>query len=141
MYAVNGKSPNVGISGYKVSKDDNIILYYVDDWSNAKVPTVEDPADNQKAADAVIKKISEIGEVTESSENLIKEARASYDALTDAQKELVTNYDVLVQAEAQLENIKDNAVSTKFTLVGDDVHGTKIHTSYTRWISNNYNAG
>ncbi|MBD9202967.1 MAG: DUF4430 domain-containing protein [Eubacterium ventriosum] len=136
MYAVNGKSPNVGISGYKVSKDDNIILYYVDDWSNAKVPTVEDPADNQKAADAVIKKISEIGEVTESSENLIKEARASYDALTDAQKELVTNYDVLVQAEAQLENIKDNAVSTKFTLVGDDVHGTKIHTSYTRWISN-----
>lgn len=136
MYAVNGKSPNVGISDYKVSKDDNIILYYVDDWSNAKVPTVEDPADNQKAADAVIKKISEIGEVTESSENLIKEARASYDALTDAQKELVTNYDVLVQAEAQLENIKDNAVSTKFTLVGDDVHGTKIHTSYTRWISN-----
>lgn len=136
MYAVNGKSPNVGISGYKVSKDDNIILYYVDDWSNAKVPTVEDPADNQKAADAVIKKISEIGEVTESSENLIKEARASYDALTDTQKELVTNYDVLVQAEAQLENIKDNAVSTKFTLVGDDVHGTKIHTSYTRWISN-----
>ncbi|MBD9054978.1 MAG: DUF4430 domain-containing protein [Eubacterium ventriosum] len=136
MYAVNGKSPNVGISGYKVSKDDNIILYYVDDWSNAKVPTVEDPADNQKAVDAVIKKISEIGEVTESSENLIKEARASYDALTDAQKELITNYDVLVQAEAQLENIKDNAVSTKFTLVGDDVHGTKIHTSYTRWISN-----
>ena len=136
MYAVNGKSPNVGSSGYKVSKDDNIILYYVDDWSNAKVPTVEDPADNQKVADAVIKKISEIGEVTESSENLIKEARASYDALTDAQKELVTNYDVLVQAEAQLENIKDNAVSTKFTLVGDDVHGTKIHTSYTRWISN-----
>lgn len=136
MYAVNGKSPNVGISGYKVSKDDNIILYYVDNWSDAKVPTVEDPADNQKAADVVIKKISEIGEVTESSENLIKEARASYDALTDAQKELVTNYDVLVQAEAQLENIKDNAVSTKFTLVGDDVHGTKIHTSYTRWISN-----
>lgn len=136
MYAVNGKGPSVGISGYKVSKDDNIILYYVDDWSNAKVPTVEDPADNQKAADAVIKKISEIGEITESSENLIKEARASYDVLTDAQKELVTNYDVLVQAEAQLENIKDNAVSTKFTLVGDDVHGTKIHTSYTRWISN-----
>lgn len=136
MYAVNGKGPSVGISGYKVSKDDNIILYYVDNWSDAKVPTVEDPADNQKAADVVIKKISEIGEVTESSENLIKEARASYDALTDAQKELVTNYDVLVQAEAQLENIKDNAVSTKFTLVGDDVHGTKIHTSYTRWISN-----
>lgn len=135
MYAVNGKSPNVGSSGYKVSKDDNIILYYVDDWSNAKVPTVEDPADNQKVADAVIKKISEIGEVTESSENLIKEARASYDALTDAQKELVTNYDVLVQAEAQLENIKDNAVSTKFTLVGDDVHGTKAHTSYTNWIN------
>ena len=32
--------------------------------------------------------------------------------------------------------MKRHAVSTKFTLVGDDVHGTKIHTSYTRWISN-----
>ena len=94
----------------RLAKTIILILYYVDDWSNAKVPTVEDPADNQKAADVVIKKISEIGEVTESCENLIKEARASYDALTDAQKELVTNYDVLVQAEAQLEKIKDNAV-------------------------------
>ena len=98
---------------------------------------------DQEAADKVAKLIDDIyvQERTDKTDEQCEAAKAAWDKLTDAQKELVTNYDVLVQAEAQLENIKDNAVSTKFTLVGDDVHGTKIHTSYTRWISNNYNAG
>ena len=56
-----------------------------------------------------------------------------YDA---AQKKLVTNYDVLDEAELQLEIIKGTAVTTKFSLVGDDVHGSSGHVSYSTWIAN-----
>ena len=42
-----------------------------------------------EAVTAVIDKISAIGDVTLESEDAIKEARTAYDALTDAQKELV----------------------------------------------------
>ena len=48
-----------------------------------------------EAVTAVIDKISAIGDVTLESEDAIKEARTAYDALTDAQKELVSNKDVL----------------------------------------------
>ena len=45
-----------------------------------------------QAADAVEKLIDAIGTVTLDSEEAIKAARGAYDALTDAQKELVGNY-------------------------------------------------
>ena len=60
-----------------------------------------------KAAEEVINKISAIGDVTLESEDAIKEARAAYDALTDAQKELVSNKDVLEKAETTLKELKD----------------------------------
>ena len=44
--------------------------------------------------------------VTKNDEAKIKAARAAYDALTDKQKELVTNYDDLVSAEKKLADIK-----------------------------------
>ena len=60
-----------------------------------------------KAAEEVTNKISAIGDVTLESEDAIKEARTAYDALTDAQKELVSNKDVLDKAEATLKELKD----------------------------------
>ena len=60
-----------------------------------------------KAAEEVTNKISGIGDVTLESEDAIKEARTAYDALTDAQKELVSNKDVLEKAETTLKELKD----------------------------------
>ena len=60
-----------------------------------------------KAAEEVTNKISAIGDVTLESEDAIKEARTAYDALTDAQKELVSNKDVLEKAETTLKELKD----------------------------------
>ena len=62
---------------------------------------------NLKAAEEVTKKINAIGDVTLESEDAIKEARTAYDALTDAQKELVSNKDVLEKAETTLKELKD----------------------------------
>ena len=61
---------------------------------------------NQAAADAVIAKIDAIGTVTLESKAQIDIARDAYDALTDAQKELVTNYETLKAAEAEYAALK-----------------------------------
>ncbi len=62
-----------------------------------------------KAADAVEKLIDAIGTVTLDSEEAIKAARDAYDALTDAQKELVENYQTLLDAETKLAQLKKDA--------------------------------
>lgn len=61
------------------------------------------------AADGVEKLIDAIGTVTLDSEEAIKAARGAYDALTDAQKELVGNYQTLLDAEAKLAQLKKDA--------------------------------
>ena len=62
-----------------------------------------------QAAYAVEKLIDAIGTVTLNSEKAIKAARGAYDALTDAQKELVGNYQTLLDAEAKLAQLKKDA--------------------------------
>ena len=62
-----------------------------------------------QAADAVEKLIDAMGTVTLDSEEAIKAARDAYDALTDAQKELVGNYQTLLDAEAKLAQLKKDA--------------------------------
>ena len=59
-----------------------------------------------QAADAVEKLIDAMGTVTLDSEEAIKAARDAYDALTDAQKELVGNYQTLLDAEAKLADLQ-----------------------------------
>ena len=72
-----------------------------------------------KAADQVSKNITNIGTVTLESEDAIKEARTAYDALTDAQKELVSNKDVLEKAEKDLADLKAaDQVSKNITNIG-----------------------
>lgn len=62
--------------------------------------------EDQAAADRVKDLIDAIGAVTLDSEKAIKAARAAYDALTDLQKKLVTNYQKLVDAESALAYLK-----------------------------------
>ncbi len=59
-----------------------------------------DPED-QQATDTVIELISALGESP--AQEAVTAARAAYDALTDAQKALVTNYDVLLAAEQTVQ--------------------------------------
>ena len=68
-------------------------------------------AADQAAADEVIAKIDAIGEVeyTDASKSKIEAARDAYDALTGAQKELVTNYDRLTAAETLYADLKADA--------------------------------
>ena len=68
-------------------------------------------AADQAAADAVKEKINAIGEVeyTDACKAMIDEASDAYDALTEAQKALVTNYDVLEAAEACYNELKEAA--------------------------------
>ena len=54
---------------------------------------------DQAAAQEVMDLIDAIGTVTADSGEAIQSARKAYDSLTDAQKELVSNYDVLLTAE------------------------------------------
>ena len=64
---------------------------------------------DQKAADDVMEKINEIGEVTLDSKTAIEAARAAYNALTPDQKPLVENYNVLTDAEAELARLEAEA--------------------------------
>lgn len=74
-------------------------------------------------ADAVEVKIDTIGTVTSESKTAIEEARAAYNALSDAQKALVSNYAVLTAAEEALTDIQQDieaadAVEEKINAIG-----------------------
>ncbi|UKK57193.1 MBG domain-containing protein [Prevotella communis] len=101
-------------------------------YDNLKA-AAEKAAADQLAADAVIGKISAIGEVayTTESKALIDAAREAYNALTDAQKALVTNLETLTTAETTYANLKAaaekaaadkeaaDAVIAKITAIGE----------------------
>ena len=73
------------------------VIYYVNLKTQAQ-------ADEDAVAD-VIAKIDAIGKVTKDSGSSIKAARKAYDALSDAQKELVTNYQTLLDAEKSYKKL------------------------------------
>ena len=79
----------------------------------------EQPNKDQEAADAVAAQIEALGTVTLQSESAIKAARGAYDALTDAQKALVTNYETLTAAEGRLQELKKEA-ETPVVPAGDN---------------------
>ncbi len=70
---------------------------------------------DQSAANTVIQKINAIGAVTKDSGSAISSARRSYDALTDAQKKLVSNYAVLSKAESDFAALSAPADDFPFT--------------------------
>ena len=65
-------------------------------------------AEDAVLAEAVIKAINEIGTVTLERATEIYTAREAYDALTENQKKLVTNYELLQKAEEEYKNIAGN---------------------------------
>ena len=71
---------------------------------------------DKAAAETVDKQIGNLGEVTKESEEAIKAARASYDALTDAQKALVTKLSVLTAAEEKLAALNGGSTEKKITV-------------------------
>lgn len=77
--------------------------------AEAEFVKLQKDAADKAAADAVIEKIEAIGTVTLEDEAAIAAARAAYNALTDAQKALVTNYETLTAAEAELAVLKEAA--------------------------------
>ena len=77
------------------------------------------PSEDEVAATAVAAQIEAIGTVTLQSESAIKAARGAYDALTDAQKALVTNYETLTAAEGRLQELKKEA-ETPVVPAGDN---------------------
>jgi hypothetical protein len=66
-------------------------------------------AADKAAADAVAEKIAAIGTVTKDSKAAIEAARAAYNALSDEQKTLVTNYETLTTAEKTLADLNKPA--------------------------------
>ena len=65
-----------------------------------ELPGTENYKYEEAAAANVINAINQIGDVSGGSGEVIANARALYDSLTDTQKPFVSNYDVLLQAEA-----------------------------------------
>ncbi len=73
--------------------------------SSGSLPANAAGVSDSAAAAAVDKIIDAIGTVTANSKDKIASARAAYDKLTDAQKQLVKNYDTLVKAETELAKL------------------------------------
>ncbi len=83
--------------------------------AEAKYAELTKAAADEAAANAVEEKIAAIGTVTLDSKDAIQAARAAYDALTDAQKELVDNYQLLTDAETAyaelVKTVEDEAAA------------------------------
>lgn len=99
-----------------------------DPYKTAKktLETAEETFANLKSPDEkVVILINAIGEVTADSGNDILAARRAYDALTDAEKALVTNYETLTKAETDYTTIqaaqtaKLEALDTIYTATGN----------------------
>lgn len=112
MYTFNGTHPNRGVSAYYLKDNAKIVLHYTDDYTYeeggknyGKTPGSED------AAKEVIDLIKKIGTVayTDACKSRIDAARKAYDALTEAEKELVTNLKTLESAETKYEELKKAA--------------------------------
>lgn len=79
---------------------------------------------DKNAAQSVIDQINDLGEITADSANIISTVRAAYDALTDEQKELVTNYKTLTDDEEKLKSKQDekaNEVNQKELATNNEI--------------------
>lgn len=103
MYTVNGSHPNVGVSARYVKNGDVIVLHYTDDYTYEEGGNNynKQPTQDNSAVQSVIDLINKIGTVknTAESKQRIDAARKAYNALTDAQKRMVSNLQKLVDAE------------------------------------------
>ena len=112
MYTFNGTHPNRGVSAVYLRDKAEIVLHYTDDY------TYEEGGENygknpgsEDAAKQVVDLIKKIGTVayTDACKARIDAARKAYDALTEAEKKLVTNLKTLESAETKYEELKKAA--------------------------------
>ena len=94
----------------------------------ALVAAAEQAEIDAAAAKGVEDLINAIGEVTLQSESAVNAARAAYDALTDTQKALVTNYETLTAAETRLAELIAAAASLTLDANGGTVNGSATYT-------------
>ena len=99
MYTLNGKYPMLGVSQQYLNDGDVIVFHYTDDYTLEAADMGPAP-EEKKTADEVIALINAIGVVDLTKGDVIAKARAAYDALSAADKKLVTNYQTLLDAEA-----------------------------------------
>ena len=145
MYTLNGKHPGLGVNQQTLVSGDKVVFHYTDDYrkeegstsgsgtttgsTTGSTGTVSGYTNyittttntvNTESAESVDRLIEDIGEeITLDSEAKILAARAAYDKLTDAQKELVEKYDVLVAAEAELAQLKGEVSEDIYLITGD----------------------
>ena len=89
--------------------------------------------DYSEAAQKVMGMIAAIGEVTKDSGPAIKAARDAYDALTPAQKTMVTNYGDLVAAETKYAALPKDEGKMAFT----DVSASDYYFDAVQWAVEN----
>ncbi len=107
----------------------------VGEWTQIIFKTAANDQD-AAAAQAVTDLIDAIGTpVTLASETAIVAARTAYDKLTDAQKELVSNYDVLVAAEEALADAKYAAAWQGWTYYDNKYYDVSYgdYTGSSQW--------
>lgn len=90
--------------------------------------------------DAVIKLINAIGTVSENSGSAISAARSGYDALTDTQKKLVTNYNKLTQAEQVFSSLPSVGDKLPFTDMNGHWAYDAVSYAYKNSLMNGVNA-
>lgn len=109
------------LSTFAVDDMDEADLMYEDEVAFVKYTSVSEKVEintketemavkaNKDAAQAVNDQIQAVGEVTLDSESAITAARTAYDALTDEQKQYVTNAQLLTDQENTLASLKAEA--------------------------------
>ena len=108
MYAVNDEEPTVSVDQFFLCDGDEIILFYTDDYTYEKSSHEQNKYDKAKA-EGVISVIDELptsDKITLADQEKIKELRAQYEALTDAQKNYVPD-EVLKKLEDAEKAIED----------------------------------
>ena len=94
MYTLNDEYPLLGVSEQYLKKGDVIVFHYTDDYTHDFAFDAD-----KKTAKEIVAMIAAIGTVDLGKGSAITAARTAYDALTDSEKALVTNYAVLTAAE------------------------------------------
>ena len=92
------------------------------DWSDGPSGGNNTTSEDRAAAREVKGLIEVIGTVTKDSGAAIKAARTAYNALTNAQKNLVPNYDDLVVAEKKYAELTKDKIEMVFSDVSEDAY-------------------
>ena len=105
MYTLNGEHPSRNINEQTLKDGDKVVFHYTGDYTQESDYDREAAAADQSAVQSVKELIDRIGTVSAKSWQTIQSARSAYDALTLAQRELVTNYRTLLDAEEAWEKL------------------------------------